>query len=89
MKEFFFNHLVYTSNNFKKLLILLVVNFIGISTVLGIPIVVIFDLVFIYYNLNKIFKKQGGISFLLKINDILWLFLLIVLVFVIVRAIIS
>lgn len=88
MKEFFLNHLVYTSSNIKKVLILLVVNVIGVSSVLGIPVVVVFDLAFIYYNLNKILKKQGGISFLLKINDILWLFLLIVLVLIIVRVII-
>lgn len=89
MKEFFLNHLVYTSSNIKKILILLVVNVIGVSSALGIPVVVVFDLAFIYYNLNKIFKKQGGISFLLKINDILWLFLLIALVLIIVRVIIS
>lgn len=89
MKEFFLNHLVYTSSNIKKILILLVVNVIGVSSVLGIPVVVVFDLAFIYYNLNKIFKKQGGVRFLLKINDILWLFLLIALVLIIVRVIIS
>ncbi len=88
MKNFFLNHLVYTSSNLKKILILLVINILGISTILGIPVVVIFDLAFIYYNLNRIFKNQGGIGFLLKINDILWLFLLLVIVFFIVRAIV-
>ena len=86
MKELFLNHLVYTSSNLKKILILLVVNILGISTVIGIPVIVIFDLAFIYYNLNKIFKKQGGIGFLLKINDILWLFLLLVIILFIVQA---
>lgn len=86
MKELFLNHLVYTSSNLKKILILLVVNILGISTVLGIPMVVIFDLAFIYYNLNKIFKKQGGVRFLLKINDILWFLLLLVFILFIVRA---
>lgn len=81
MKNFFLNHLVYTSSNLKKILILLVINILGISTILGIPVVVIFDLAFIYYNLNRIFKNQGGIGFLLKINDILWLFLLLAIVF--------
>ena len=56
--------------------------------VIGIPVVVIFDLAFIYYNLNKIFKKQGGVRFLLKINDILWFLLLLVLMFFIIQAII-
>ncbi len=88
MKELFLNHLVYTSSNLKKILIFLVVNFLGISTVIGIPVVVIFDLAFIYYNLNKIFKKQGGVRFLLKINDILWFLLLLVLMFFIIQAII-
>ncbi len=88
MKNFFLNHLVYTSSNLKKILILLVINILGISTILGIPVVVIFDLAFIYYNLNSIFKNQGGIGFLLKINDILWLFLLLAIVFFIVRAIV-
>ncbi len=88
MKNFFLNHLVYTSSNLKKILILLVINILGISTILGIPVVVIFDLAFIYYNLNRIFKNQGGIGFLLKINDILWLFLLLAIVFFIVRAIV-
>lgn len=86
MKELFLNHLVYTSSNLKKILIFLVVNFLGISTVIGIPVVVIFDLAFIYYNLNKIFKKQGGVRFLLKINDILWFLLLLVLMFFIIQA---
>jgi len=86
LKELFLNHLVYTSSNLKKILILLVVNVLGISTVIGIPVVVIFDLAFIYYNLNKIFKKQGGVGFLLKINDILWFLLLLVLMFFIIRA---
>jgi len=88
LKNFFLNHLVYTSSNLKKILILLVINILGISTILGIPVVVIFDLAFIYYNLNRIFKNQGGIGFLLKINDILWLFLLLAIVFFIVRAIV-
>ncbi|RKG34741.1 hypothetical protein D7V32_01420 [Acinetobacter tianfuensis] len=88
MKNFFLNHLVYTSSNLKKILILLVINILGISTILGIPVVVIFDLAFIYYNLNRIFKNQGGIGFLLKINDILWLFLLLAIVFFIMRAIV-
>lgn len=88
MKNFFLNHLVYTSSNLKKILILLVINILGISTILGIPVVVIFDLAFIYYNLNRIFKNQGGIGFLLKINDILWSFLLLAIVFFIVRAIV-
>jgi len=88
LKELFLNHLVYTSSNLKKILIFLVVNFLGISTVIGIPVVVIFDLAFIYYNLNKIFKKQGGVRFLLKINDILWFLLLLVLMFFIIQAII-
>lgn len=88
MKELFLNHLVYTSSNLKKILIFLVVNFLGVSTVIGIPVVVIFDLAFIYYNLNKIFKKQGGVRFLLKINDILWFLLLLVLMFFIIQAII-
>ena len=88
MKELFLNHLVYTSSNLKKILIFLVVNFLGISTVIGIPVVVIFDLAFIYYNLNKIFKKQWGVRFLLKINDILWFLLLLVLMFFIIQAII-
>ncbi len=88
MKNFFLNHLVYTSSNLKKILILLVINILGISTILGIPVVVIFDLAFIYYNLNRIFKNQGGIGFLLKINDILWLFLLLAIIFFIVRAIV-
>lgn len=86
MKELFLNHLVYTSSNLKKILIFLVVNFLGISTVIGIPVVVIFDLAFIYYNLNKIFKKQGGVRFLLKVNDILWFLLLLVLMFFIIQA---
>jgi len=88
LKNFFLNHLVYTSSNLKKILILLVINILGISTILGIPVVVIFDLAFIYYNLNRIFKNQGGIGFLLKINDILWLFLLLAIIFFIVRAIV-
>lgn len=88
MKELFLNHLVYTSSNLKKILIFLVVNFLGVSTVIGIPVVVIFDLAFIYYNLNKIFKKQGVVRFLLKINDILWFLLLLVLMFFIIQAII-
>ena len=88
MKELFLNHLVYTSSNLKKILIFLVVNFLGVSTVIGIPVVVIFDLAFIYYNLNKIFKKQGGVRFLLKINDILWFLLLLILIFFIIQAII-
>jgi len=88
LKELFLNHLVYTSSNLKKILIFLVVNFLGVSTVIGIPVVVIFDLAFIYYNLNKIFKKQGGVRFLLKINDILWFLLLLVLMFFIIQAII-
>ena len=86
MKELFLNHLVYTSSNLKKILILLIVNILGISTILGIPVVVIFDLAFIYYNLNRIFKNQGGVGFLLKINDILWLFLLLVIILFIVQA---
>lgn len=85
MKDFFLNNLVYTSSNLKKFLILLVVNVIGISTVLGIPVVVIFDLAFIYYNLNKLLKNLGGIRFLFKLSNFLWLFILIALIFFLVK----
>lgn len=89
IKELFLKHVVYTASNLKKILILLVVNVLGVSSIFGIPVVVIFDLTFLYYSLNKIFKNQGGISFLLKINDILWLLLAILIVFNVVRLIVT
>ena len=82
MKELFFKHLVFTSNNLKKVLIFVLVNIVGISSVVGIPIIVIFDIAFFYYNLNRIFKGQGGIKFLLEISNFLWLIVAVILLIV-------
>ena len=73
LKKLFFKHLVYTNSNIKKILIIVIVNILGVSSVVGIPVVAILDLLFLYYNIDRILKKQGGFKFLFKLSNFLWL----------------
>lgn len=85
LKELFFKHLVFTNNNLKRVLLFLLINVVGVSTFLGIPIVIIFDIAFLYYNIDRLFKKQGGFRFLLKVSNFLWLLFFVFLMFFILK----
>jgi len=72
IKRLFFKHLVFSQSNIKKVFLLILINGLGIVTMIGLPIALIIDVLFIFYNLNRIYQNRAkikkGWSFITLLN---------------------
>jgi len=62
IKRLFFKHLVFSQSNIKKVILLILINGLGIVTMIGLPIALIIDVLFIFYNLNRIYQNRATIK---------------------------
>ena len=47
IKRLFFKHLVFSQSNIKKVILLILINGLGIVTMIGLPVALIIDVLFV------------------------------------------
>lgn len=62
LKRIFFKHLVFSQSNIKKVMLLIFINGLGIVTTIGLPIALIIDVLFIFYNLQRVYQHRATIK---------------------------
>ncbi len=62
IKRLFFKHLVFSQSNIKKVILLILINGLGIVTMIGLPVALIIDVLFIFYNLQRVYQHRATIK---------------------------
>ncbi|MDN5623414.1 hypothetical protein [Acinetobacter venetianus] len=62
IKRLFFKHLVFSQSNIKKVILLILINGLGIVTMIGLPVALIIDVLFVFYNLQRVYQHRATIK---------------------------